>query len=419
MITPNSMINISKNFIFTFVFRCITILSGFIVSILTAHYLGPSGRGDYYFVITLSAVLVQIGNLGMHASNVYIAAKNNNIIGNLVSNAIWVSLIIGITFAVGAYIIMQYRHNEVSGIGLIAILAPSTLFFLLGINLLIAINKVKIFNIFQIISSLAIIAAALACGVMGMNASGFLAFTSFTWLIISLLLIYTLSKYANLSFRFNFDLFQQGFCFGIKTYLATFFGLLVLKSNIFLLKEFTSGETLGYYSIAAQISDALITLPTTFSLLLFPDLVKDPTNRWRKTKKTLLSVSILMIPVYLFITLTAKFIIPIIFGVQFSPSVPILILLLPGSFCLGITSITSQYLAAHNFPISLVIIWIIGFVLMIISSLILIPKFSAQGAACGLSITYILICAMVIVFSFRFNHNKEKLSTNLGFNLEL
>ena len=124
----------------------------------------------------------------------------------------------------------------------------------------------------------------LASGFLGFTVEGFLAITSFTWLCIALLLIYVFSRYTTLPLKFNFNFFHEGFGFGIKTYASTILGTAVLKGNILLLKIFTSTAILGYYSIASQISDALIIIPTTCALLLFPDLVKNPHGRLKKLK---------------------------------------------------------------------------------------------------------------------------------------
>ena len=404
---------ITKNFAYTFLIRCIILLSGFLVSIFTAHYLGPNGRGDYFFVTTLALLLVQLGSLGMQSSNVYLVAKNEQILGYLVTNAAWVSIIIGSLAAISAWITLNYRHQHISGIQFLAILAPASLFYLLGTNLLIGINKIKLFNLFQISSNLTVGLLLLASGFLGFTIEGFLAITSFTWLSIDLLLIYVFSHYTTLPFKFNFNFFHEGFGFGIKTYASTILGTAVLKGNIFLLKVFTSTAILGYYSIASQISDALIIIPSTCALLLFPDLVKNPYGRLKKTQRALLSITFFMTIVYAAVALTAKWFIPGIFGVRFAPAVPILLFMLPGSFCLGIISIISQYVVSHNFPKTIVYFWLIGFFLMTGFGFIFIPKFSGEGAAMGLSSTYILICIMILIFSYRFQrkqlHSKKSI----------
>ncbi len=400
---------IIKNFTYTFLIRCLILLSGFLVSIFTAHYLGPKGRGDYFFVTTLAILLVQLGSLGMQSSNVYLVSKNQQILGYLVTNAIWVSVIIGSLAAIFAWIILNYGHHHIVGIQFLAILAPASLFNLLGTNLLIGINKIKLFNLFEINSNLTLGILLFTSGFFAFTVEGFLAITAFTWLSIALLLIYIFSRYTTLPFKFNFNFFHEGFGFGIKSYASTMLGISVLKSNIFLLKIFTSTEILGYYSIASQICDALIIIPSTCSLLLFPELVNNPYERLKKTQRALLSITFFMTIVYVTVALTAKWTIPAIFGVRFAPAVPILLFMLPGSFCLGIISIVSQYIVSHNFPKTIVFFWLIGFFLVQSFGFIFIPKFSGEGAAMGLSSTYILICIMILIFSYRFQRKQLNL----------
>lgn len=394
-----------KNFILTFLSRCGTLISGLLNSIITAHYLGPSGRGEYFLILTITAVFVQLGSLGMQNSNVYIVAKSNRMLGKLVINALWISVIIGIISTLGAWIIQSYKHGQIIGIYFLIILVPTNLFYLLGSNLLIAINKIKLFNLFQIGNSLAVSLAAFGCGLSNFNIFGFLTATSCVWLISVLVLFFIIPRHGPRSYKFNLMIFKKGFNFGIKTYISTICGSLVLRNNIFLLKIFCPIKILGFYSVASQISDALVTLPITCALLLFPNLVQHQAESWKTTKRVLFIMALVMIVVYSITGISAQWLIPIIFGYQFKPAVDILLKMLPGSFCLGMLSITSQYLASYNFPKTLVLLWIISLPIAVTFGLLFIPTLSGAGAAIAFSITYFCIFLMVLIFSYRFHYN--------------
>jgi O-antigen/teichoic acid export membrane protein len=389
-----------KNFIQTFGVRCIILISGLFASICSAHFLGPIGRGEYFFITTLSLLMVQLGNFGMHSSNTYLVAKNEDILGKLATNAIWMSILVGIISALGAWSVLHFQHHSIVGVKFLIILAPSTLFFMLGSNLLIGINKIRAYNLMQIYSNLSVGLALVICGVAGFGVKGFLTATALAWLISAFILVIIIAKYTTLPLGFNFSLFQKGLNFGIKIFLMTTLGALILKGNIVLLKMFTSSTELGYYSIASQINDALIILPTTYSLLLFPNLVKHENNRWMKTRQALFLLCFILGIICILTALSAKFAIPIIFGAKFTPSIPILLAMLPASFFLGTISIISQYLAAQTYLKALIFIWISAFAIMLIAGLVLIPKFSGVGAGLSLSITYSIITIMVLTLAY-------------------
>ena len=70
-------------------------LFGLATSIVTARFLGSAGRGDYFFMVTLAALVVQFANVGLPASNTYFAARNPERTSQLVANAFWISLLAG------------------------------------------------------------------------------------------------------------------------------------------------------------------------------------------------------------------------------------------------------------------------------------------------------------------------------------
>ncbi len=408
---------INKNLIYTLATQLVILMSGFLTSIFTAYYLGPAGRGEYFFITTLTTLVVQLGCLGMQTSNIYLISKSERALGALTSNVIWISIIIGTLSALAIFITFNILHRRVVGIEFIAILGPATLFYLLGVNLLIAINKVKFFNIFQIGSNIILGLVLLTCGLLGFGIKAFLIATSLLWVMISFLLIYVISRCTSIPFKFDYNYFKQGFSYSMKVYIVSLFAALVLKGNIFILSKFSSVTVLGYYSIASQICDALVIFPKTYSLLLLPDLIKKQENSWEKIQKSLSRSTIILVFVYLAVALLARWVIPIVFGSQFSPATAILLWMLPGSFFLGIISIASQFLAAHNFPKILVSFWFIGFLLMVIFSMILIPLFSGEGGAMAVSAASFLVLIMVVGYTYHFNQTLQK-NLNLKGNYE-
>lgn len=392
-----------KNFLCTFSVRCMVLMSGFIVSIFSAHFLGPVGRGKYFFVTSLSVLLVQICSLGIPSSSTFLVAKNPAVLGKLMINSMWISLILGLGSTVIITGFFHLRHSA-SEVMLIIMLVPASLFYLFGTNLLIGINKIKVFNLFQISSNLGVGIILLYCGYLGFTAKGFLVGTSLAWLLAAILMFCFISRLAAINYKFDFEIFRKGFNFGIKSYMACLLPSMLVKSNIFILKYFTSSEILGYYSIASQINDVISSLPATFSLLLFPEIIKNPETGWKKTQSAVVGVASFLLLGEILLAFLAPRLIPFVFGAKFSTSVIILWCMLPGAFSLCIISIMSQYLAANGFPLELILFWVIGFLFMLILSFFLIPQFAGIGAALSLSITYAFLACIIGSFAYRFKN---------------
>ncbi|MBS0351361.1 MAG: oligosaccharide flippase family protein [Proteobacteria bacterium] len=401
------MAKLPENLIYTILTRCITLLSSFLVSIFTAHYLGPSGRGDYFFVSAFSTILVQFGCLGMHSSSVFLVAKKRAILGGLVGNALWACIAIGFFATICAIVYNQF-YNKITGIVYIIILTPASLFYLLATNLLVGIKKTHLFNFFQLSSNLSVGIILLICGLLHLQVNQFLAATTLVWLIHAVALFIILFRGCEVALKFNLKLFKKGFLFGLKSYLASFFSAFILQGNVIILRHFVTSHELGYYSIAQQISFCLTSFPAMCALLLFPDLVQDPRNRWTKTKKALLTMGGPLFFLYLLLMLYGKTIIPVIFGQQFIHSTLLLQWMLPGSFLLGITSLLTQYIISDGFPNILVSFWIIGFITMLTLSSWLIPAHHSQGAAMSFSLAYTIVFLLVTWLAYQ-KSRKERL----------
>jgi antigen flippase len=389
-------------FLITLSTRFVLILAGLLTSIITARYLGPAGRGDYFFVMTVAAVLSQLCNFGLQSSNTYLVAQNPQLSDKLTANSFWISLIVGVIFTLATVLFLHYfTYSLPKGIGFTLVLVPSMLFFMLGTNLLVGLNKIRLFNIFELGSNLLLACALILASFFAFKTRGFVAVSSVCWLFSAVLLYVVLIRRTSNAWQFDLPTFTLGFKFAAKVYFITLIGLLVLKGNVFLLKKFCSPQVLGYFSIASQMNDVLIILPTTMSLLLFPNLVRNSGNRWSDTKKSFYIVSLLMLISCLGTMLLIKPFIHLVFGAQYLPAVAILFWMLPGTFFLGNISILSQYLAAIGFPQQLIYIWAVAFLLIMVLSWLLIPTFGAIGAAAALSITYSVLFVMIVVLALR------------------
>jgi enterobacterial common antigen flippase len=390
---------ISKETITTVGVRILTIVLGFITSIITARFLGPAGRGDYFLVTTLAMLLTQFSHLGLASSNTYLVASQHDLFPKLLANSFWISLILGFLIALAALLILNLTHVQYPhGTWVLLLLVPVSLFFLLGINLLIGMNKISRYNIFQLGSSVLLVCFITLAGISGGHVYSFLLISLLGWTIVAIILFINLMYLSPLScrtLRFSQACFLQGASYGVKAYLITLIGMLVLKSNVLLLRYFSTEDVLGYYSIASQLNDCLVILPASIGLILFPNLVRNTDNRWKEMKKSLYLTAGMMLLSCLLAAILVKPFIRLAFGVDFLPAVNIFYWMLPGAFFLGLITIVSQYISAIGLPRLIVIIWFITFIIMMGSSCFLIPRYTGEGAAMALSAAYFILFGMI------------------------
>lgn len=393
---------IIKSAMVTTIIRFVMMGLGFLVSILTAHYLGPSGRGEYFFVTTLALLLTQFAQLGLSSSNTYLVAQEPILLGKLIINSVWTSLLLGFMVSGITLLLMNTLHIACPrGTWVLLLLVPASIFYLLGINLLVGFRQIALFNFIQISSNLLVCCSILFVGFFGSKTYGFLLASSLSWIISAILLLICLLRLTNVTLTktdwfFDITCFLKGAPYGAKAYIVTLIGMLVLKSNVLLLNYFSSDETLGYYSIASQLNDCLMILPTSVAVILFPNLVRSTHHRWEETQKCMRYIICFMLVGCLLSAILVKPLIQFVFGVRFLPAVGMFWWMLPGAFFMGIITIVSQYIAAIGMPKILIFIWVLAFIVILCSSLVLIPRYAGQGAAMALSVTYFVLAVMLL-----------------------
>src|SRR5437773_900396 len=178
--------------------RVFRVGAGVLAAVITARFLGPEGRGEYFLVLTLAATIAQFGNLGLHSSNTYLVARDRGLLARLVANSFWVSIAAGgglAAIVVGAsYALDLFGGPGNTALWFVAVLAPLSLFFLLGQNLLLGIGRTFLFNLVEILSSAVIVALQLAAGFFVPTSAGFLAARSIGLIVSSAWLLGALTR---------------------------------------------------------------------------------------------------------------------------------------------------------------------------------------------------------------------------------
>ncbi len=401
----------SRKVALTTLSRCAMLVAGLASSVITARTLGPAGRGEYFFIVTLAATVVQFANLGLHSSNTYFVSKDRNALAALLGNSFWASLGVGLVAAGIAVAVLRLfdpipnaRHAHV---WYVVALVPPLLFFLLGANLLVGIDRIGTFNVIEAAGRLAVLAAFAVTALVATTASAFLAASAIAWILVSGILIVVLKRLARGPLRLDTAMFTAGFRYAAKAYLVSLLGFLVLRSSVFLLERMTTSKEVGYFSVASQIADVLAIIPTSVALVLFPDLVRDERRRWALTMRSCAVVFVVLSAACIVVGFVAGPVIRIVFGHGFAPSVGVLQWLLPGVVGLGVTSVVSQYLAAVGMPRIVIWVWLGDLVCAGLVGFLLIRRNGGVGAAEALSITYWIAFGAMLAVSYRYRRRLD------------
>jgi O-antigen/teichoic acid export membrane protein len=398
---------VSRAVTLTLLARAVQVLSGFAGAVVSARFLGPTARGEYFFVVTASVIVVQFTNLGLSISNTYKVGREPELFGALVANAVWTSVVLGVAGALAAIAFLRgtdfFPAANSSMLWFIVALAPAMLAFLYGTNLLIGTGRIRVFNLFETFGNLLVVGALVIAGVAGGGVAAYLATSASAWGLVSAVLLIYLIRVSRARLVFDRSVFRSGLRYATKVYLVSLLAYLTLRGNVFLLQRYYGARELGYYSVAAQVGDALAIFPATVALVLFPNLVRNEHTRWRSTVRAALVVAAILAATCGVAAIVAPWFMRVAFGPAFVPGAQVLRLMLPGVFGLGMSAVLSSYLGAIGMPRITVGIWAIGVVVTLGLGRLLIPGHAGAGAAATLSITYCLVLVLIagVVYHYR------------------
>jgi O-antigen/teichoic acid export membrane protein len=387
----------------TYLTRILLVGVGFAVTVIVSRALGPSGRGLFAVATAVAAIGVQFGNIGLHASNTYYVAKDGALLPVLIGNTLVVSFGIGGTAALVGWMLDATWPQLLPVHGTLLLLAlgsiPFSLALLLLQNLLLGINQVRAYNGIELTSKvlglvllgLLILSGRINPEVMfGATIAG--SMFSFLWVLLKLRGLLRGPVFVSLA------VFRQHVGLGVKAYLIAFFGFLVLRIDLVMVKYMLGTQAAGHYSISETMAENMLTLPIVVGTILFPKLagMADNKQKLRLTRKAAFVAAALMAPLIVTASVLAKPMIQLVFGKSFLPAVLPFIWLMPGTFLLGVETVIVQYLNSLGFPRVIAYSWLLVTASNIGINLWAIPAYGIVGAAVVSTISYALIFVLVL-----------------------
>jgi O-antigen/teichoic acid export membrane protein len=402
-----------RSIVETYTTRLLLIAIGFATTVIISRTLGPSGRGLFAVAAAIGAIGVQFGNFGLHASNTYYVAKDRELLPVLIGNTLVVSFGIGGMAALLGWILAAISPKLAPLHGTLLALAlawiPFGLAYQLLQNLLLGIDQVRAYNGIELASKvIGLILVGLA--VLSGRVSAEIMFTAtMAALVLSLVgVLWKLRDFLRRPILLSLTVFRQHVGLGVKAYLIAFFGFLVMRIDLVMVKYMLGTQSAGYYSISETMAENMVTLPVVVGTILFPRLSAMTQNKEKLhlTKKAAFVTAALMVPIMVIASVLAKPMIQLVFGKSFLPAAPPFIWLMPGSFLLGIETVIVQYLNSLGFPRIIAYAWLLVTALNIGINLWAIPAYGINGAAVVSTICYSLVFVLVLAVIYRGNRSE-------------
>jgi O-antigen/teichoic acid export membrane protein len=391
----------------TFATRILTFVGGIGSSIVVARWLGPEGLGTLAVLNVTVALALQIGCAGLPSANTYFIARDRRTLGPVWANAITFALSAGSLLAVLAVALAALRPALFGGVSrnLLAIAAlsiPFQLLTLLGLNVLLAMDRIGPMNLLDSMGPvLALFNAIMALVILRANLTTLVSLNTLAAIVLSLSLLLAVSRLfarqKERSCRPDFSLLKEMLVYGVKFYTSIMASVVIFRSDLLIVNHFRGAVEAGVYAVASQVSFLLLLMPGVMASMLFPRVAARQDPRGEFAVRVTRHASAVMFTICI-AAAAASFGLPLVYGVRFADSTTQLLILLPGIYLVGIESVLVQHFTGTGLPVAIPVFWLITLAINVGLNLALVPTFGARAAAAISTLSYALILGLVLVY---------------------
>jgi len=372
--------------------------------IIVARWLGAKGVGELAVINVAVATVVQLGSFGLPSSNTYFIAQDREHFRAAAINSLIFALLVGSVLALALTATTAFRPDWFGFVSpelirIAAISIPFQLITLIGLNILLAVGKVKEFNLLDLAGqSFVLLNAVLVLILLNRGLGALVTLNTAAAILVSIvvatLLVLSARTLAQSQWRADMSLLRRMIAYGIKCHVSILAGAIMLRADLLVVNHFRGPEEAGVYSVASQFALLLMLLPGVIATLLFPRVTAEQDARGETTCLVTRYTTFIMFLCCL-AAVPFSLLLPLLYGAAFSDATRLLLILLPGVYLMGLESVLVQHFNALGLPRAIPVYWVITLVLNLFLVFALVPRFGAQGAAIASSISYAAIFALV------------------------
>lgn len=302
-----------------------------ITSILIGRLVGPEGYGLYTLSLTPAALLLLASDFGISAALIkYISERGEDegkeevISAGLIFQSMW-GLFLSIILYLYAAPLSTYVINRPEAEHLVrvtSILVISQILFNTFNCIFVGFMMFERSSYLTIFEAATKLIIALALLVLGFGVYGAVVGHSTSYLVAVLTATPLLLKYSpGLKARFKVNVFKKMLAFGIPLYLSGLLsGLLGVYRN-YLFSIHVSDAEIGSFTVALNLSTAILIFTTPISTVLFPQfsMVSNDKPHLVKSlfKHSIRYTSLLILPIVAFTAFFSKDIVYLFYGSQY------------------------------------------------------------------------------------------------------
>lgn len=388
----------------TAIVRGIIAIANFIIVVLTARYLGASGRGLISLFVVQLTMVVTVNNIVGGTSLVYLSSRMQQK-GLLLASYVWCFIACIFLTAIISY--FNFLDDEFTVhlflLGILQCIAGIHLQFLLGKE---EITKYNLLSALQII--LQVIALISIFEFFKTKNISIYFWSLYISLGISVLTGFYFIK-SDLAKTFNGSILttiKSCMRFGIISQTANIIQLLNYRLSYFVINEYHDKQMVGVFGVAVSVAESLWIITNSFAAMLYARVSnsKDEERNQILTLQLIRWMPVATLPFVILLILIPKSFYGILFGAGFEKVAVVIPWLAPGILFFVITLVVAHYFSGKGKPKISMYGSLIGLLMTIITAYATIPHGGLRGAAFTATVSYLITSIYML--------NRFKTATN-------
>src|SRR5256714_1318942 len=271
----------------TFFTRVLMLGGVFFAGVIVARWLGPGGFGIFAVLNVTVGLALQIGSAGLPSANTYFIARDRSVLAPIWANAVFFGCVVG-SLLTAAVVAMAWSQPTLFGglpIALFLVAAvsiPFQLVILLGLNVLLAVDRIGQLNLFDSLApALTLLNAAIVLIVLRGDLFALVSANTAATIVLSFALISVLARVIarqkqRRRARPDPDLLKAMLAYGVKFYISIMAGAIIFRADLLIVNHFRGATEAGVYAVALQGFFFLLFFPGVISSLLFSRVASSP-----------------------------------------------------------------------------------------------------------------------------------------------
>jgi O-antigen/teichoic acid export membrane protein len=403
------MSTFAKNSFWTIFSQGVIFLVGLGTSVIISRILNPEGRGIYALAVFLPAFLMYFSNLGIGLSATFYIASGKYAPKIVIGNSL-VCVFVHSIFAIliGLMIICFFREKLFAGVALkylllALLIVPSQLYLSFILPILLGMQKIREYNFFQVIRYVLLFGLVIIF-LVGLNAGvtgAIIAEALAAYITCIAAFVIVSREIKEISFKIDKGYLKDAYQYGGKLYAGFMLNFLNRRFNLILINFFMSPVMVGFFGLAAALSEKVWLIADAIGTVLFPRIAseKDEGKKTVFTSLVFKTTILIVVVIGVFLYSLGEWLIVFLYSSAFIESVRPFRFLLVGVVAGSGWRILENDLKGRGKAGLVTCIMAVSFVVNILFNIVLIPRYGMMGAAWA-SVVSATVSLIISIFAY-------------------